>query len=156
MLCASPKMRAATWAPQRRSRPRRRPCKGEREVRPSRRNRSRSLVRLEPSCAVNLSPRFASTTLAAPSVRSQLFVSAGPSSSMGRCDCRESCSWLAKCCSKSIIISYICLSYFSVTTLRGSSHVGWPDPNFSCWGTRPLPSGTASLSFHSMLGKLQY
>ena len=37
-------MRDPTWAPQRRSRPRRHSCKGEREVRPSRRNRSRSSI----------------------------------------------------------------------------------------------------------------
>ena len=42
-----------TWAPQRRSRPRRHPCKGEREVRPSRRNRSRSSIRLKPFVQFN-------------------------------------------------------------------------------------------------------
>ena len=36
------------------------------------------------------------------------------------------------------------------------SSVGWPDPNSFCWGTRPLPSGTASLSFRGILGKPLY
>ena len=37
-----------TWVPQRRFRPRRHPCKGERKVWPSRRNRWKSLVRFGP------------------------------------------------------------------------------------------------------------
>ena len=48
LLCASPRMGDTTWARRRRSRPRRHPCKGDREVRSSRRNWSRSSVRFEP------------------------------------------------------------------------------------------------------------
>ena len=47
-MSASPRMGDTTWAPQRRLGPKRHPCKGERKVRPSCRNWSRSSVRLEP------------------------------------------------------------------------------------------------------------
>ena len=43
-----PRVGDTSWAPQRRSRPKRYPCKGDREIRPTRRNRARSSVRLEP------------------------------------------------------------------------------------------------------------
>ena len=48
LLSASPRMVNTTWAQQRRPRPKRHPCKGDREIRPSHRNRSRSLVRFKP------------------------------------------------------------------------------------------------------------
>ena len=51
------------------------------------------------------------SAVAAPSVRSRVFVSAGPSSSTARRGYRASCSRLAKCCSKSIAISSIFLSH---------------------------------------------
>ena len=104
--------------------------------------------------AEKLSPCIAWTAVAVPSVRSRVFVFAGPSASMARRGCRASCSWLANCCSKSLIISSTCLSYFSFTILHSYSHVGWPDPNY--WGTGPSHSGIALLSFRSMLGKPQY
>ena len=42
-----------------------------------------------------LSPCIACAAVAAPSVRSRVFLSAGPSASMARRDCRASCSRLA-------------------------------------------------------------
>ena len=48
LLCASPRMGGTTWARHRRSRPQRHPCKQGREVRPSRRNWSRSSGRDQP------------------------------------------------------------------------------------------------------------
>ena len=47
-MTISPRMGDTTWVLQRRPRPKCRPYKGEREVRPSCRNWSRSLVRLKP------------------------------------------------------------------------------------------------------------
>ena len=61
--------------------------------------------------AEKLSPWMACTAIAAPSVRSRVFVSTGPSASMARRGYRASCSRLAKCCSKSIVISSIFLSH---------------------------------------------
>ena len=105
--------------------------------------------------AEQLSPCIVCATVAALSVRSRVLVSAGPSVSMARRGCRASCSRLAKCCSKSLVISSIFLSHTSSIFLYTSTSVGWPNPNSSCWGTGLLPSGTASLSFRGMLGKLQ-
>ena len=47
--------------------------------------------------AEQLSPRIACTAVAAPSVRSRVFVFAGPSASMARRGCRASYSWSASC-----------------------------------------------------------
>ena len=156
MLCASSWVRDTTWAPRRRSRPRRRPCKGEREIWPSRRNWVELVfgpgsTRLEEK----LSPCIACTTSVAPFVRSRVFLSAGPSATMARRSYRASCSRLAKCCPKSLVISSIFMSHTSSIFRYTSTSMGWPNPNSSCWGTERLPSGTASLSFRDMLEKPQ-
>ena len=61
--------------------------------------------------AEKLSPCIACMAAAAPSVRSRVFVFAGPSASLARRDCRASYSWLSKCCSKSLVNASILLSY---------------------------------------------
>ena len=63
--------------------------------------------------AEKLSPCIACTAVAAPSVRSRVFVFAIPSSSMARRGYRASCSSLAKCCSKSLIITSSSSNIFS-------------------------------------------
>ena len=54
MVSASPRMGDTTWVRQRRPRPKRHPCKGEREVRPSHRNCLRPSVRLEHLCSTTI------------------------------------------------------------------------------------------------------
>ena len=82
--------------------------------------------------AGKLSPCIVCTAVAAPSVRLQVFVSAGPSASMARRDCRASSSRLAKCGSKNLVISSIFLSHTSSIFRYTSTSVGWPDPYSSC------------------------
>ena len=94
------------------------------------------------------SPRISYTTVAAPSVRLRVFVPASPSTSMARRDCRASCSWLNKCCSKRLISSLSLLNWLLISR-NLSTGVGWPNPNSSFWWTGPLPSETASLAFRS-------
>ena len=104
-----------------------------------------------------LSPRIACTAVAAPSLCSRVLVSAGPSAFMARRGCRASCSRLA---TRWLLLLKSSVSYSSLlfdlskssSTVRYiSASVSWADPNSSCWGTGPLPSGTGSLSFHGML-----
>ena len=103
--------------------------------------------------AEKLSPCIACAALAAPSVPPRVLVFESPSTSMARRGCRTSCSRLAKCCSKSLVISSIFPSHtFSIFRLTSTS-VGWSDP--TCWGTGPLPSKAASLYFCG-IGKPQY
>ena len=86
----------------------------------------------------------------------RVFVSACPSANMARRGCRASGTRLVKCCPESLIISSILLFHISSIFQSGSASVGWPDTNSSCWWTGTLPSGTASLSFRSMLRKPLY
>ena len=84
LMGASPRIGDTTRMRQRRTRPRHRPCKGEREVQPSRR-----LVELvfgpgSTRRAETPPPRIACTSVTAPSVRSRVCVSVCPSSSMAR------------------------------------------------------------------------
>ena len=119
------------------------------------------------------SPRIAYTAVAAPSARLRVLVFAGPSASKARRGCRAPCSSLVTCWSillissgiSSIFLSHrskqLCclserLSMASHSIRYTSSSVDWPDPNSSCWGRGPLPSGTASLSFRGVLGKPQH
>ena len=129
-----------TWAPQRRSRPKCHPYMKEREVRLSRRNRSRSSVHLEPFVQYNY-PRASLKLLW------RSLVSAGPSSSMGRRGCRASCSSLATrwfILLKSSLISFK-VSPISDITRQNSSL-------YASWGVGPLPSDTASFFFRGMIG----
>ena len=110
MLCASPRMRDTAWVPQRRSRPRRRSCKGS-----GRFGLHAETGRVGLPAGINpasrkVSPCIACTDVAAPSVRSRVFVSAGPSATMARRGSRASCSRLARCRSKRLVISSIILS----------------------------------------------
>ena len=122
-------------------------------------------------------PRIACFAVAAPSVRSRVFVFACPFAFMARHGCRAPCSRRVTCSSIFLISSEIsssflfhrskqlsipskklsilscCLSNISSKSRYTSASVGSPDPNSSCWGTGHLPSGTASLSSHSMSGK---
>ena len=90
-----------------------------------------------------------------------------PSASMARRDCRASCSWRAKCWSifisseswsKRLIrlsnLLYCCFERLHISRSISAS-AGWPNP-ISSWRTGPLPSETASLAFHSIIGKPQY
>ena len=103
---------------------------------------------------VQLFPRIACTAIAAPSVRSRVFVFVS-SASMTQRRCRASCSRRAASCSKSTVISSWNSSNFYLISRNAPASVGWPDPNSSCWGMGPLLSETASLAFRSMLGKPQ-
>ena len=119
--------------------------------------------------------RIACTAVAVPYVRSRVFVvSAGPSASMTRRDCRASCSRRVTCWSIFLIsleisrtpcsidrpsyrnnsILFSCLSNLSSQSRYISPHVSWPDPSSSFWGTGPLPSGSALLAFRSTLASL--
>ena len=106
------------------------------------------------------SPRIAYTAVAAPSVHSRVLVFACPSSSMARRGCRAPCSRRITFLSIFFISSEISSSFLShrskatSITQYTSPHVSWPDPGPSFWGTGPLPSGTASLTFRSMIGSL--
>ena len=117
------------------------------------------------------SPRIACTAVAAPSVRSRVFVSACPSGSMARPGCRAPCSRRVTCWSIFLILSkmsssflshrskklsilFSCLSSVFSQSRYISASVGSPDPNSSCWGMGQLPSGTASQSFRGMIGFL--
>ena len=105
------------------------------------------------------SSRVACTAVAAPSVRSRVLVSAGPSASMVRRGCRASCSRHSESCSKSLVIlsNLISCCFERFLTFQYSSvSAGWPNPIFSSWWTGPLPSETVLLSFRSILGKPQY
>ena len=102
--------------------------------------------------AEQLSPCFASTAAAAPSVRSRVFLSAGTSASMARRDCRASCSRLAKRCSillKSSLNSLKALPIDSDNTRRKFSYV---IITYASWGVGSLTAGTALLFFGSILG----
>ena len=96
--------------------------------------------------AEKLSPRIACTAVAAPSVRSRIFVVAGPSASMARRGCRASCSRRAASCSKSLVISSWNLSkcfycYFKRLFISrySSANTGLPDPNSSLGGRGHCP-----------------
>ena len=104
----------------RRSRPRRRPYKGEREVRPSCRNWLRSSVRLESLCSTTIP---ACTAVAAPSVRSRFFVFTGPSASMAGRGCRASCSRFADSCITYLLILSICSFHSCLISRNASSSV---------------------------------
>ena len=109
--------------------------------------------------AERLCPCISCTALAAPSVRSRVFLSAYMPASMAILDCRASCSRLAKSYLVPLISSASSsnfLSNLSKSTLiirYTSASVGWPDPNSFCWRTGSLPSGTALFSFRGMLGQ---
>ena len=98
------------------------------------------------------SPRIACTAVAAPSVRSRVFVLACPSASMARRGCRASSFWLNICYSKRLISSLSLLKWLLISRFISAS-VGWTNPIFSSWRTGLLPSETASLSFRSISGK---
>ena len=100
------------------------------------------------------SPCITCTAVAAPSVRSRVFVVRVRLPPWR--DVAAERPALGLCCSKSIVVSSIFLSHTSSIFQYASTNVGWPDPNSFCWETRSLPSGTASLSFRGMLGKSQY
>ena len=114
--------------------------------------------------AEKLSPDIACTAVAAPSVRSRVFVFAGPSTSMARRDCRASCSRLDDFIHDDFIQHFLlsietAVHYFVLSIesfFKKSVYIlqrGFTKPEVFLLGEGPLPSGTASLSFSDTLGK---
>ena len=105
-------------------------------------------------CAEEFSSLITRSAAAVPYMDLRALVAEDTSSSMARRGCRASCSKPAKRCfvalissasssklSKWLFTPFSCVSNISSKRRYTYASVGWSDPNSSCWGTGPLPSG---------------
>ena len=172
LMGASPRMGDTTRMRHCRSRPRHHPCKGEREVRPSRRNWSSwFLGRVQPGVQKSHPHALLVLLLRRPpcardaSLRVCLPVCLHgetwlPSSMLQACYMLVHVSHLIGNLVQLLVPSIeIAVHSFLLSIesfFKKSTYIrqrGSPDPNPSCCGTGPLPSVTASLSFRGVLGK---
>ena len=153
-----------TWARHRHSRLRRHPCKGGREVRPSCRNRSRSSVHLELFVQYSYphpSPLLQWRRPPCASESSCLRARLPPWRDVAAERHDPGVSNADPHCSNFPLLKK--LIHFHLTRLKDFFHHsiymvqrGLTRPGVFLLRDEPLPSGTASLSFRSMLGKPQY